>query len=85
VVLDQKGKVQVHEQPRGWMGNGRGCVHVSKRAYGRELERKGREGTCEKSRQAGRPREIHEERKDERRLDVRKIDVNNVNVAVAQR
>jgi hypothetical protein len=31
VVLDRKGKVQVHEQPRGWMGNGRGFVHVSKR------------------------------------------------------
>ena len=45
---------------------------------GREGE--GREGTCEKSRRAGRPREIHEERKDERSLDVRQIDV-NVNAA----
>jgi hypothetical protein len=42
------------------------------------------EGTCEKSRQAGRPREIHEERKDERSLDVRQVDVNNANVAVDQ-
>jgi hypothetical protein len=41
VVLDQTGMVQVHEQPRGWMGNGRGCVHVSKRAYGREVEGNG--------------------------------------------
>jgi len=62
MVLDQKGKVQVHEQPRGWMGNGRGFVHVSKRTHGREVERKGREGTCEMSRQAGRGRFTRKER-----------------------
>jgi hypothetical protein len=76
VVLDRKGKVQVHEQPRGWMGNGarvRACEQT-----GLILEGKwntATEGTCEMS---SRPREIHEEKKDERSLDVRQIDVNTV-------
>jgi hypothetical protein len=62
VVLDRKGKVQV----RGWMGNGRGCVHVSKRTHGRELGRKGRGGEGHVRRasgQAGRGRFTRKERK----------------------